>query len=459
MRNKSASFPVGLYGMLLFALAWLTLPRVFAPIERLLVGTMCLVPRICSVVFGQQAMAANRAAINRIGELGRSLAERIEFEDLPGTHVDLPLQSEPVFCSVLAVGRRGGAGQPSELRLDRSYAELAGCLELVTKGDALLGFLLRPGVGAAANDEPEDPARVALLHHRNAPRLYAGLADGVADDDGNAVPLRFVVRAAAVVDPAPLTVDLWDDPYRAAKLERAGQPVHTLPLPFGERVVPGGLLVGHTRIWGYDRDGAETLTIGVFVVPPHEPRALSHVVLWRDPSAEQPSAAVGDRSVLRARRRVAATVYDLPGATRGRHLLVAADRVPDGAGVVQDGLFLGTARGLSFGAGLVTSFVASRRAWSLLLLPDDPDAEPRELHARIARTDGSVAWLQWHAGAATTEPLGPGYLFTGSNGPFCPAGLWIGRAVPHPFEPNLLRVATPTEPGARPAEVFVGEVP
>jgi hypothetical protein len=452
MRDKAAAFPVGLYGILLFALTWLTLPRVFAPVERVLVGAVCLVPRVASLWFGQPASAAEPGALARIAELGRDLEARVAAHDVSGARALLPVASEPVACSVLAVGRRGGGGQPSELRLDHSYAELDGCREIVTKDDALLGFLLRPGVGAAADDMPHDPARVLLVNHRDAPNLYGALADS------GGASLRVVVRAAATVDPAPLRVDLWDDPYRAARIERRGQPVRTLPLSFGADTVPGGLLLGRTRIWGYEGEaGGEALTIGMFVVPPFEARALSHVVLWRDRPARADAGPVP--ALLQSRRRVAAKVYDLPGAVHGRHLLVAGCAVPDGAAVVQNGLFLGTARGLAFGTGLVTSFVASRQPWSLLLLPDAAEAEPRELHARVVRTDGNVAWLDWGAGSATAEPPGPGYLFTGSNGPHCPAGLWIGRALPHAFERDLLQVTTPPLSGPHTADVFVGGPP
>ena len=306
MAKKSTAFPVGLYGMLLFALLWLTLPAVFAPLERLLVGAVCIVPRVASRFFGEPAVAARRADLRRIDELGAVLHRRVERHDFAGAGMSMAAGAAPVLCSVLSVQRRGGAGLPSELLLDHSYRELAGCGEIVTKGPTLLGFLQRPGVGVAADDLPDDPARVLLCHHRRAPRLYAGLEQ----PDGSR--LHFVVRSSASVDPAPLRVDLWDDPYRAAKLGRAGQQVFTLPLSFGEQRVPGGLLLGRTRIWGYEQpDSDEQLTIGVFVVPPIEPRALSHVVLWREHDvtpgnrivvAACAPTAVGDRLRL-ARRR------------------------------------------------------------------------------------------------------------------------------------------------------------
>ncbi|MBL8730734.1 MAG: hypothetical protein JNM25_20110, partial [Planctomycetes bacterium] len=154
-------------------------------------------------------------------------------------------------------------------------------------------------------------------------------------------------------------------------------------------------------------------------------------------------------------RRQPAIVRDLPGAVHGRHLLSAGSAVPDGAAVVQDGLFLGTARALSFGLGLVTSFPASRHRWSLLLLPADPAARPRELDGVIVQTDGTDCWLRWQHDAVggDGERLPAGHLFTGSNGPNCPAGLWIGSAEPHPYDRSLLIVHTSSLPGPRAAEV------
>ena len=130
----------------------------------------------------------------------------------------------------------------------------------------------------------------------------------------------------------------------------------------------------------------------------------------------------------------------------------------NGAAVVQDGLFVGTARGLCFGSGLVTSFVASRQRWSLLFLPDGDDGDPIELSGRVERADGNTAWLRWE-GPKRNEllRLPPGFLFTGSNGRFCPAGLWIGRATPDQFDRNLLEVRVPSESGPRAVEVLVSQ--
>ena len=450
MRQRPPAFPVGLYGMLLFALCWLTLPRVFAPLERVMLGGVCLVPRVWSSWFGSPALAAAETERATIEQLATELGERVRSGDELGAQ---PVREgyRPLHCAVLAHSRPGGGGLPCELQLDHSYAELADCSELVTKGDSLVGFLLRPGFGIAALERPEDPARVMLLNHPRARPLFAAveLVDGDA--------LRTVVRAAAVVDPAPLRVDLWDDPYRGARLDQNGLPVRTLALR--DEPVPAGLRLGETRIWGYPaREGGASLTLGVFVLPAIDARSLSHVVLWRaadevDRAAPAPSSS----GRLRQLPRVPGVVHDLPGAVHGRHLVLVDGSLPDHAAVVQDGIFLGTARGLVFGTGLVTSFASSRGRWSLLLLPDDASSPPRELEARVVATDRNRARLRWRgAPGPGSAPLPAGYLFTGSNGAHCPAGLWIGRAEPDPSDPELLHVVTPHEPGPRPCEVLGG---
>jgi len=451
MAKKSAAFPVGLYAMLLFALAWLTLPRVFAPIERWTVGSACLVPRVASAWFGSPALAADRESLAQINELSTNLLKRVEQHDFAGAGASMSAGDRQLRCGVLSIGRRGGAGLPSELLLDHTYRELAGCREIVTKGDVLLGFLMKPGVGRAVDDTLDDPARVMLCNHREAPRLYAMLKNS----DGS--QLRMVVEPASTVDPAALRVDFWDDPYRAAALKETQQSIYTLPVEYGKERVPGGLLVGRTRRWGYEGEADEApLTIGMFVTPAVDARALSHVVVWR--AGDQQRSFSAPPSSLRSPRRARATVYDLPGATHGRHLLVCNEHVPDGAAVVQDGLFLGTARGLSFGAGLVTSFVASRQAWNLLVMPEGEGGAPIELHARVERAVGSVAWLRLSGvPLERLARMGRSYLFTGSNGQHCPAGLWIGLAEPAAEGFNVLKVTVPGATGTRLAEVFVGE--
>jgi hypothetical protein len=153
----------------------------------------------------------------------------------------------------------------------------------------------------------------------------------------------------------------------------------------------------------------------------------------------------------------AATIQDLPGASMGRHLLATDVDVPDGAAVVQDGLCLGTAHGLAFGQALVTSFAASRQRWSLLLLPDDPEARPRELVGEVIAAADGVATVRWLGDTLSGEGerLPTGYLFTGSNGPHCPTGLLIGSARCHPFERDLLEVTVPVSFHGSAAEVLI----
>ncbi|MEC8253756.1 MAG: hypothetical protein VYA51_09750 [Planctomycetota bacterium] len=448
MVRKSAAFPVGLYAMLLFALAWLTLPALFAPVERWLVGAATVVPRLASLWSGHPAAAAERDDLARVDQLRSQLRRRVERREFAFDQQVAPPHVEQVLCGVLSASRRGGGGRMSELLLDHSYEELASCDRMVVKGEQLIGFLMEPGKGRAERDEPSDPARVMLCNHRDAPRLYAGVELGDA-------PLRFVVRPAAAADPAPMRADMWDDPYRAAQLDEVGLVVRTKSLMFGtgRETAPEGLVLGRARVWGYDdRATDDVLTIGVYVEPMFEPRALSHVVLWRPKGLPELSA-----SGLREHTLASGVVYDLPGAHRGRHLLVSSGEVPDGAAVTQRGLLVGVARGLSFGNALVTSFPASRHRWSLLFLPDDVDQPVVEMSGVVERAEGGVAWVRWQGPPReVVRRLGDGFLFTGSNGRFCPSGLWIGRVNEHGFARDLIQVRAPVAPGPRAVDVLVG---
>lgn len=457
MQKKPSAFPVGLYGMLLFALCWLTLPAVFAPLERVLVGGVCAVGRVWTALVGEPAVAASREARARLAEIAAELGVRVQQHAVGGVPAALARGASPVHCTVLAAKQLGGGGEFAELRLDRTYRELAGCRAVVTKGDALVGFLQVPGRGVAAKDGLEDFARVVLPNHAACRPLHGEFTT----PDGTA--LRFVVRAAAAVDPAPLRIDLWDDPYRAARLEEGGVAVRTRQLP-GDDEVPAGLLLGTTRVWGYPRvDGGTPLTLGVYVSPAVRASSLSHVVLWHETRAAAAPELLGDDPPVLVPGEVRnAVVHELPGASHGRHLLVGAGSVPDGAAVTQDGYLLGTTKGLAFGVALVTSFAAARQRWSLVLLPDAPGAAPVEFTGVVVRTDGDQVWLRGqHAPAPGTAAFAAmrstsGHLFTGSNGAHCPAGLWIGRAVPDPASHDLWIVTVPVEHGARSVEVHLG---
>ena len=450
MLRKSAAFPVGLYAMLLLALAWLTLPALFGPAERWLVGSATAIPRLASLWFGRPASAAARDELGRVGELREELRRRVTRQNFAAGAGVVPANAEKLLCGVLSASRVGGGGGMSELLLDHSYAELEGC-ELVVKGDQLIGFLMRPGKGRAIDDSPADPARVMLCNHRDAPRLYAGIDRGEASGDG---ALRFVVRPGSSADPAPMRVDLWNDPYRAAQLDASGLLVRTRSLQFGASAqrVPAGLVLGEAKVWGYDDQRTDdVLTIAVYVEPLFEPRALSHVVLWRAPGVSGEG-----RSTMRAHRRVGGVVYDLPGADRGRHLLVTDVGVPDGAAVTQEGMLIGVAQGLCLGSGLMTSFVASRQRWSLLFLPDGEAQPVFELNGVVERVAGNVAWVRWTGPPRDQLPrLAEGHLFTGSNGRFCPSGLWIGRARVDRADGDLLEIRSPVTQGARAVDVIV----
>ncbi len=448
MRRTSPAFPVGLYGMLLFALAWLTLPGAFAPIERVLVGAVCSVARAWGTWFGDEAAPPPASWRERLQSLGGELEARLREHAVTGAPPAWALDLEPLHCDVVEVGgRRGGGGEPCELRLDHSYAELDGCSEVVTKGEALVGLLQRPGVGVASLDRPSDPARVVLPNHLQSRPLHAEVH---AHDDAL---LRFVVRAAATVDPAPLRVELWDDPYRAARLDRTGLPVRTREVAGSVSPVPANLLLGTTRIWGYQRtDAGDALTLGVFLAPALAPRALSRVVVWR--AARRDGGDRGQRHAEPRTARSAGVVHELPGAVHGRHLLVGAGAIADGAAVVHCGYLLGTARGLAFGVGLVTSFGASRHRWRLVLLPDEPQSPPIEFAGEVVRVDGDRVHVRRLDANVSGDGLHrPGHLFTGSNGPHCPAGVWIGRAAPAAHDLAELEVTLPQQRGRRTVEV------
>ncbi len=447
MRRTQQAFPVGLYGMLLFALCWLTLPTVFAPLERWGLGLVSLVPEFAADWRGTPVHAAEPAVTARLQELTFDLDVRTARHDIGSAARFVPAGWEPVHCAVLSAdSRRGGGGQPAELLLDHSYAELAGCSTFVTKADVLLGYLVFPGEALAGEDEPDDPARVILLNHRAAAPVMAETSQA----SGGA--LQMIVGPAAVVDPAPLRVDLWDNPYAASRLRHGGQSVHVVPLDRAGTQPPPGLWLGRTRIWGYDSEaGQDPLTIGVYVVTPFEPRSLSHVVVWRQRGVSAPVQPLRQRL-----QRIPARLMDLPGAAGRRFLLSAAAAVPGDAAVVHEGLCIGTTRGLSFGNALVTSFLGSRRRWNLILLPSEADGRPRELSADVVDADAGDALLRCHGDSydGFHAPLPRGYLFTGSNGRGCPAGLFLGAAEPGDELDELL-VTIPLQTGPLDVEVLV----
>ena len=441
MSTRSA-FPVGLYATLLLALCWLLLPELLRPVERGLLGLACLPQRAWSVLGGSPAVAGEREVVQRarLLALEESLRERSAAHDIESARNLMPSALEPIACSVLAAERRGGGGMPCELLLDRSYRDLAGCADLVTRGDELLGFLARPGVGAAASDELDDPARVLLLNHPESRTVAASMP---LPEGGT---LRCVVAPAAAVDPAPIRTTLHDDPYRASTLGRSGIEVRTVALDAAWiGAMPEGLLLGRTRVWGYET-GGETLTIGLYVEPSVDFRALPQVVAWQSVPGSVPPRLLPER--------VPATASPLPDHGGGRWLVQASQSLPDGAAVVQDGVCLGTLRSVAFGQGLCTPFSASRASWSLWLLPDAAGAAPFGVYGEVVYAAGPSAWFRPRG---EFDPLpaagGAAFAFTGSNGVDCPPGLLIGRAE-QDLARRLWRITVPALDGMQRVEAL-----
>lgn len=432
-RSRVAAFPVGLHSVLLLALCWLLLPAVFRPVERLLLGLACLPQQALALLTSAPAFAAALDESPRLAALRVDLEQRQWQADVADALDVMPRALEPLVCRVVRIDRLGGGGLPCEVLLDRSYAEVGGCADFVTKGEQLIGFLARPGIGTARDDRPEDPARVLLLHHPGSrPVAVAMQLDGGRS-------LRCIVEPAAVVDPAPLRTTLHEDPYLASRLHQSGGIVRTRRLEASWiGAVPGDLVVGTTRVWGYERAPGDVLTIGVYVDLLVEPRGLSQVVLWQT----VPEAVPDEPEVPWSPARLTG----LPDGTGGRFLLRAPGPVADGAAVAQDGICLGTARGIAFEQALVTSFAASRQPWALLLLPDDRSLPVQELWGSVEFADAGQAWFRCRRGAV--PPGGAGFVFTGANGPGCPAGLLLGRAEPE-IGRSLLRIVVPRPDPAR----------
>ena len=91
-----------------------------------------------------------------------------------------------------------------------------------------------------------------------------------------------------------------------------------------------------------------------------------------------------------------------------------------------------------------------------MFLPDG-DAQPVfELSGVVERVAGNVAWVRWTGPPRDQLPrLAEGHLFTGSNGRFCPSGLWIGRARVDRADGDLLERRSPVTQGARAVDVIV----
>lgn len=433
-------FPVGLYGALVAALCALALPSVTEPVEKVLLGAVGLPLRLWSRL-QPVVVEAGSSRAGHVAALQEQLQQRLQVTLVRGAAELMDPALRPEVVPVVARRRPGGGGLPSELVLGTSFAELAGCAVFVTSGDALVGFVARPGQAGSADEDAGQPARVLMLHHPESLRVAASMQAPTG-----ARPLHLVVEPAASLDPWPLRTSLWDDPYGASRFRDSGAEVRSMrvPEPWGQGL-PTDLLVGRARIWGYESGE----TIGVYVEPAFEARAISHVVVWR----QAPAPVDGDPAAQpEARQPVPVRLLSLPGL-EGRRLHASwarAERVADGAALSQEGVCIGTVRTLALGQGLVSAFHATRHPWSLLLLPEEPGQPVVELQGTV---DGAVpGGLRISLGGASARAV-PGWLFTGSNGPHCPPGLVLGRVVeaatghmvvePEPFDVGAGALAVP----------------
>lgn len=436
MRRDGTAFPVGLYGIMLVALCCLTVPGLLQPLERLAVGAGLLVPGLAWSAIGAVPAAPQADVQTRAHELMGDLQARLAEQDVGAARALVPTHWQPRPTRVASSFGRGGGGMVDQLLLAASYREVADCGRYVTKADVLLGTLLRPGEPGAETDQPSDRARVLLLNHKRATAVHAE----TRTKDGM---LALVLGPASIVDPGALRSELWSHPFAASQLRLSGQPVHVAPLPHAGEQPPAGLWLGRTMVWGYSGVGAApTVTIGVYVQPPFLTNALAEVVLWRSqPVLEEPLPVrtAGTVGVLRP--------WPFHGSDRA--LLHSEQPVPDGALVLQDGVYVGRVRQLAFGMHWVESELVPGARLPLLLLPHAANERVRELLAEVVRVQADGITLRCVADAYLREhdALASGYLFTSSrtaaswHAPVMPVmgQFLIGAATPLAADELLLR--------------------
>ena len=167
----------------------------------------------------------------------------------------------------------------------------------------------------------------------------------------------------------------------------------------------------------------------LFVRPRHDRRGISAVVLWPEGTGP-PGKSVGEATGRLV--AVQLTKFPAPRPARERWLVtcVSGTTLPDGAALVDGQQFLGRLRRPWSGQSLVTPLAASGRAWAFSLLTGE--ARVLDLVARMAgrQADGQ---LRLEILAPRDLPPGArlaGELFTGANGPHCPAGFRVGTLSP-----------------------------
>ena len=439
--SRARGFPFGLYATLLVAAVALHFRDAAGAIEQRLTGILCLPLRAYARLTSDVHAGSSDWAAER-----RWLAEARARQDRAAAAVSAALRPaghEPIVCRVREAVRARSSRVPTRLVLERQAAELTGCAEFVTFGDQLLGFLdLR---------DPAAPAEVALLHavpETGGPtRLTAEIVLDTAA--GPTESLVCLVEPAGAIDPWLLRCVLPADPYRTAQIESGGQPVRTLTLPGVSTPAPPGFGLGEVRVRGYQTMG-QTVPIGLYVRPRIAPPAISAVVLWRAHAAAPALSAAAPSIVAQPAR-----LLELPAPPPARErwfvsLLAAAEAVP-GAALVSGPFCLGTVQGAGTGYAIVAPF-GEPRDWLLLHVPADPAAPPRDLAARtLGRADGLVELV-----LADREEAVPrdGVLLTGSGGPACPSGYWLGTIADADPAHGRFRVRVPASPGSMRLELL-----
>jgi hypothetical protein len=434
-RTRRTPFPVGLWASLLAALVCLAQPEPAHRVERWLCALASLPLRVLASVQAAPANAASAGAADAAAARVEALARRRDAVMARGVAA-MPVDLAPVGARVVARLEPGAAGAPSVLELDLTQDEVAGCATFATLGDALVGFLA-PRPSSAG---PTDRARVHLLHHRPRHGLPRRVRAQILA--GETAERRCLVEPAAAIDEWPLRCALPDDPYLAAGLDRPDLEVRTAPFP-GDPLgaVPPGLRLGMLRVFGYADEGGTFLPIGLFVEPAVPANALNHVVLWRagvaaDASVRRPFDG-GELVPVRLARLAAAG----PGREQWFATSVAAGAwLPEGAALVAGLRLCGELDSAGYGYGVVIPFGQAGRDLPLVLLPQDPRLAPIDCRAWTLGRDGAEFRL-----AITTGGSGvpAGELFSGTEGPDWPAGLWIGTARPEPGAPGRMLVRCP----------------
>ena len=237
--------------------------------------------------------------------------------------------------------------------------------------------------------------------------------------------LHFLVEPARSAGKWPLRCSMLDDAYLASRLRHSGSPVVT-SLQTEDPLLPPGLRVGTLMIWGYPK---LDIPVGLFVQPVCDGRAINTVALWRPGDATETAIATERQGELLG---VHFSRLPAPRPALQQWMVTAPGRstLPDGAALIDRGRFLGVLRQPWSGQSLVSRFGRAGRTWSLLLLVQ---GRITEIVARLIPVAGDerlrlqlIASETGSSDLGLLPPMSSGELFTGVNGPHCPAGFYVG---------------------------------